>query len=306
VPRPDLLIVARGGGSLEDLWAFNEEIVVRAAAASAIPLISAVGHETDTTLIDHAADRRAPTPSAAAEIAVPVRRELLTGLTDLQSRLLAGAGRFLDERHTAVEGLGRGLPEPRRLLEDMSQRLDERAERLQQAVFTWIRGQAAELARLEAALPHPRRQLLFAREQVSTLNGRLALVGPRLIDGPRRALSDLAFLERIGQLAARALRDARAEMQAVARVLDSVSYKKVLKRGYAVVRGPAGVIGRAAEVTPGLGLRIEFSDDVISATADPEGASSKPEGRPPPRPQAKTKSKKKPAPGRDDSQGTLL
>src|SRR5579864_7840535 len=130
LPRPDLLIVARGGGSLEDLMAFNEEVVVRAAATSAIPLISAVGHETDTTLIDYASDRRAPTPSAAAEMAVPVRLDLLAELDGKAVRLVGGLSRFLGERRTLVAGLARGLPDPRSILDSARQRLDDRAERL--------------------------------------------------------------------------------------------------------------------------------------------------------------------------------
>jgi exodeoxyribonuclease VII large subunit len=167
VPRPDLLIVARGGGSLEDLWAFNEEVVVRAAAASDIPLISAVGHETDTTLIDHAADRRAPTPSAAAEIAVPVRRELIAETGELSRRLLAGLGRRLDELRTLVEGLARGLPRPERILEEASQRLDDRGERLAAAAARALKDRRQKVAELAAALPHPRQQLRLLGERLS-------------------------------------------------------------------------------------------------------------------------------------------
>ncbi|HEY3145996.1 MAG TPA: exodeoxyribonuclease VII large subunit, partial [Dongiaceae bacterium] len=129
VPRPDVLIVARGGGSLEDLMAFNEEIVVRAAAASTIPLISAVGHETDTTLIDFASDRRAPTPTAAAEMAVPVRADLIAEVTQCGQRLARAAARKIAEHRLMVEGLGRGLPDPVRLIQDKIQQLDHWIER---------------------------------------------------------------------------------------------------------------------------------------------------------------------------------
>ena len=193
-PRPDLLIVARGGGSLEDLWAFNEEVVVRAAAASAIPLISAVGHETDTTLIDFAADRRAPTPTAAAEMAVPVRRDLVLQMTDWERRMLAGASRLLEERRTLLEGLGRGLVDPRRLLEELTQRLDERSERLKAAWQALIKDRRGELARLEAALIHPRQLVAVKGEQLAAYAGRLDALRPRLLN---ERLSELEGLWRL-------------------------------------------------------------------------------------------------------------
>src|SRR5712672_4238259 len=133
VPRPQLIIVARGGGSLEDLMPFNEEIVVRAAAASAIPLISAVGHETDTTLIDHASDRRAPTPTAAAEMAVPVRLDLIGELNTKTGRLKGGLSRLFTSHRQNLAGLARGLPDPQDLLGAAAQRLDDRTERLRLA-----------------------------------------------------------------------------------------------------------------------------------------------------------------------------
>ncbi len=130
IPRPDVLIVARGGGSLEDLWGFNEEIVVRAAAESRIPLISAVGHETDTTLIDHAADLRAPTPTAAAELAVPVRLDLLATVEALSARLLRAVAQGVDRRGQRLRDLGRALPRPEALVATPRQRLDTAAMRL--------------------------------------------------------------------------------------------------------------------------------------------------------------------------------
>ncbi|TVQ54909.1 MAG: exodeoxyribonuclease VII large subunit, partial [Rhodobacteraceae bacterium] len=134
IPRPDVLIVARGGGSVEDLWGFNEEQVVRAVAASAIPVISAVGHETDTTLIDFAADRRAPTPTAAAEMAAPVRRDLLAALAGLEERRLRALSRGLRLGRERLEATGRLLPAPDALLAGPRQRLDRAAERLPRAL----------------------------------------------------------------------------------------------------------------------------------------------------------------------------
>ncbi|MGH8430916.1 MAG: exodeoxyribonuclease VII large subunit, partial [Solimonas sp.] len=163
VPRPQVLIVARGGGSLEDLWAFNEEIVVRAAVASTIPLISAVGHETDTTLIDFAADRRAPTPTAAAEMAVPVRADLMTQTLDFGKRTVAGMTRVLREANLAVSGLARGLGDPLRLIEERQQRLDVGGERLALAARQLVERRSHALA--AARLVSPRR-VIDAKEQL--------------------------------------------------------------------------------------------------------------------------------------------
>ncbi len=138
IPRPDLLIVARGGGSLEDLWCFNEENVVRSAAASDIPLISAVGHETDTTLIDYVSDLRSPTPTGAAEKAVPVRSELMIQLQSNQTRLTDALTRFADEKKLMLTGLTRALPNLSEVIETFIQRLDDRSERLEQAFSTYL------------------------------------------------------------------------------------------------------------------------------------------------------------------------
>jgi exodeoxyribonuclease VII large subunit len=150
--RPDLLIVARGGGSIEDLWAFNEEVVVRAVAGSAIPIISAVGHETDTTLCDFAADIRAPTPTAAAEIAVPVRSELLTSVRDLGARAERCARRSLERSGEQIQALLRHWPARDALLAPQQQRLDDLAERLPRALRSRLDRARGELGHAAGAL----------------------------------------------------------------------------------------------------------------------------------------------------------
>lgn len=152
VPRPDLVIVARGGGSIEDLWAFNEEVVVRAVANCAIPIISAVGHETDTTLCDYAADVRAPTPTAAAEIAVPVRADLIAHLGQQRLRMARAANRYRERGAERLQALARLLPTPAQLLDPQRQRTDDLGERLRRGLAHRLSDARGELARASGAL----------------------------------------------------------------------------------------------------------------------------------------------------------
>ena len=275
LPRPDLLIVARGGGSLEDLWAFNEEVVVRAAAASRIPLISAVGHETDTTLIDHASDRRAPTPTAAAEMAVPVRAELLADVMQDGARLARAMRRMTDEARLRLEGLGRGLPRPAQLIAERIQTLDGCVERLLHARIGYFQRRQELVARLFAALPTP-------RQQMETHRLAVLHAGERLAAGMRGLLREkgqrLALVRLEGRLLSDMLTRLRDRFEALARLLGSLSYEQVLARGFALVRDGAGIpLVRAAAVEPGSALTIEFADGKVGATAEggpPERAGS--------------------------------
>lgn len=171
--KPDLLIVARGGGSLEDLWAFNEEIVVRAAAACTIPLISAVGHETDTTLIDYVSDLRAPTPTGAAEKAVPVRADLMAMLLDTERRLHSGTARFLDRLTTCVQECGRAFLHPERLVETLSLRLDDWSERLGGALPRLVEVKTERLSAIAGRMSQPLLRLLERNESRLTNFGAL-------------------------------------------------------------------------------------------------------------------------------------
>jgi exodeoxyribonuclease VII large subunit len=266
LPRPDLLIVARGGGSLEDLWAFNEEIVVRAAAASAIPLISAVGHETDTTLIDHASDRRAPTPTAAAEMAVPVRAELLADVMQDGARLARAMRRLSDEARLRLEGLARGLPRPAQLIAERIQTLDGCVERLLNARIGYFQRRQDLLFRLFSALPTPRQQMETHRQAVLNVGERLATCMRALL---RERAQRLALARLEGRLLSDMLGRLRDRLEGLARLLESLSYEQVLARGFALVRDGAGKpLLRARAVEPGTALSIEFADGRIGATAE--------------------------------------
>jgi exodeoxyribonuclease VII large subunit len=266
IPRPDVLIVARGGGSLEDLMPFNEEIVVRAAAACPIPLISAVGHETDTTLIDHAADRRAPTPTAAAELAVPMRAELLQSLAQTALRMDGAMRRWLNARETGLLRLEKRLPDiPARVL-DYRRRLDEASESLPGALRDFLRRKRDALAPL--AVPHPRAGLAARAHALALLQGRAGAAMARHVQRARGARALAAFS--VAPLAA-LLRERRARLDGAARQLESLSYRSVLARGFALVRDAAGEpLTRAADVAAGMRLAIAFADGEVAATADGE------------------------------------
>jgi len=258
LPRPDLLIVARGGGSIEDLMAFNEETVVRAVAECPIPVISAVGHETDTTLIDFAADMRAPTPTAAAELAVPVRSELIAQTLDFERRLLRSFTRGMDDRRRTLLQLSRLLPRADQLFAQPRQRFDTAAERLGHA--------------LRHNVDTHRRAFIAASSLLrpAGLQNRLSLGGERT-----RALA-----QRLARSQHARLSDLRARLDGLTRLLDGVSHHAVLGRGFALVRGADGSLRpRAASVSLGEHLSLTFSDGTVPAVAGEGGPKPRPHGR---------------------------
>jgi exodeoxyribonuclease VII large subunit len=289
IPRPDVLIVARGGGSLEDLWGFNEEIVVRAAAGSLIPLISAVGHETDTTLIDHAADLRAPTPTAAAELAVPVRLELLAALETLGARLVRGIGQGVVQRRQRLRDLGRALPRVEALLATPRQRLDGAGLRLGAGLGLAVSRKHREFDRVAGRLQPAALRGLLARqgdlmeakaerlgrailvrlerrgERLDALAGRLAPALARMLgDAGRRTAEGrgrLALLaDRLEAAPGARFARLRDRLEALDRTRTTLGYAETLKRGYAVVRGDGAVVTSKAAAEKSLMLEIEFRD----------------------------------------------
>jgi len=258
IPKPDLLIVARGGGSLEDLWSFNEEIVVRAAAESMIPLISAVGHETDVTLIDFASDKRAPTPTAAAEMAVPVRAELMARIAALAARRIGSWQRGMEVRRTELRAATRALPARDELLADPRQRLDTLMKRLPRALHANAQLHRTHLTRAAARLT-PR-----------LLKLRLA-----------RSSEIVVALDKRGRLARKNYLQRRWDrVRSAEQLLKAFSYQGVLARGFALVRdGDGHPLRSALAVVGGMRLQIEFSDGRVGATADGASAPSKPRAR---------------------------
>jgi exodeoxyribonuclease VII large subunit len=250
IPRPDVIIVARGGGSIEDLWPFNEERVVRAAAESVIPLISAVGHETDTTLIDYASDRRAPTPTGAAEMALPVRADLLATLATLGARLERRTVAGFEKRRLQLQSAAGRLPKPDALLARARQRLDLASERFGGSLSRMLSRKRARFDQAGGGL----RPATLLRE----------------IAGRRGEVTRLA--ERLGPAMDRRLRRAQDALNQQARVLQSVSYERVLARGFALVtRADGALVRSAAGVADGDALRLRFADGEVAAMAGAAG-----------------------------------
>jgi exodeoxyribonuclease VII large subunit len=308
VPRPDVLIVARGGGSLEDLWGFNEEIVARAAAASAIPLISAIGHETDTTLIDFAADLRAPTPTAAAEKAVPVRAELIEQTATLARRLAGAARRFLDSRAARLATFKRLLASPDQALATPRQRRDLAQERLRAASRGGLDRRRLRLSRAAQVLARhsPRAELARTGEKLKGLAARLrqGLVARVALAKQQRAGAKQrlnAAGERLARAVLAKMQERRARLAQLEQLRQSLGHASVLARGFALVRDEENrLIRAAAAVAAGQRLRLQFADGEIPAEALAEGEG--PLGSPAPeKPRAAPARKRK-----NDGQGSLF
>src|SRR5262245_28801371 len=331
IPRPDLLIVARGGGSLEDLWSFNEEIVVRAAADSMIPLISALGHETDVTLIDFAADKRAPTPTAAAEMAVPVRSELFAEVDSLARRTVMCWQRAQENRRSELRAAARALPAASELLAIPRQRLDAAGTALPRVLRANTHAHFRRFATSSARLPL-RGQVSHARQGLTTCGERLTNSARSLLHRRRERFAGLE-----ARLKASRLANAQAQRQQIARerervhrlsdratraidtllerldarvthhsqLLTALSYRGVLARGFALVRDHDGhPVHSAAAVGPHARLSVEFADGHVGVTADADRPAAPAVPASPPRSAAREARRRRAAQSAD--QGSLF
>lgn len=242
--RPEVIIVARGGGSIEDLWSFNEEEVVRAVARSIIPVVSAVGHETDTTLIDFVADRRAPTPTAAAEMVVPVRLDLLATLESLGGRIRQAIGRNMGDCSDKLSSLSQRLPEPLQYLGDRSQRLDDWSDRLLLSGRIYCHTQTQRLQLIGTRIPSFQSRYDRSQQQLDLLSHRLHN-GIQLILGRREE-----------------------KTTSLRSLLESVSIQRVLTRGFCLALDEKGhhVVASAADFKKQKRLQLRFQDGVVVAT----------------------------------------
>lgn len=287
IPRPDVLIVARGGGSVEDLWGFNEEIVVRAAAESVIPLISAVGHETDTTLIDFASDHRAPTPTAAAEMVVPVRAELSAQVAGLEERRRSALARLLDTRRQRLSDLARALPRPEAILGERMQRFDALSLRLDRALSGYTQQKRLELqsgsrgrfapSLLTAGMLRRQDRLRASGEGIDRAlrrrveRARDHLAGLRLNRSiPIRQSSDARHnFDRISIALDREysaqIKEFRAKLDGLERMRQTMGYQETLRRGFAVLRGEDGTLIASVKAAKKQSmLEVELTDGRVS------------------------------------------
>jgi len=319
IPRPDVLIVARGGGSIEDLWPFNDEALARAVANCPLPVISAVGHETDTTLIDFVSDRRAPTPTAAAEMATPVLSELKAQNADYERRLQRAAGRMIEARRVALMGAAGRLPSMADLFGRREQRLDLASSRLASGLSAHIavhdRRLAAAAARLTPqSLMRPlnqqaerlagldRRATQALRQGLRDNERRLDGVAKRLPSMERPVRQALARLDELGGRAERALNRVQARqaerLDRLGRLLVSLDPEGPMDRGFAlVVKGDGSLVRSAEQLSAGEGLALRFRHDTAAVTVDGEPASR------PAQPAARAKSGPK---SRPSGQGDLF
>jgi exodeoxyribonuclease VII large subunit len=275
IPRPDLLIVGRGGGSVEDLWAFNEEAVVRAVAESPIPVISAVGHETDTTLCDFAADLRAPTPTAAAEIAVPVRAELLAHVRELGLRSERLASRYHERAGERLEAVARHLPRPAALLDPQRQRLDDIGDRLPRALGRRLAIAGGDLAKISGAL-RPRLIEDRIRAGEALIKAEMRAMERSVRTGYQHASQ--RFIALGGQLRPEPLKARIAQgherLDRLWRLADSLHPDRPLRLGYVrVERRTGGVVANAEAARKAAALTLHFADGPVDVRVEKAGQS---------------------------------
>jgi exodeoxyribonuclease VII large subunit len=271
VPRPDILIVARGGGSVEDLWAFNDETLARTVAASDIPLISAVGHETDTTLIDFVSDRRAPTPTAAAEIATPVLGELRALVSDYDRRLNRSGARLIEDRRTRLVGAARGLPRPADLLALAQQRFDIAAGRLDAALGRNTAVHAQDLLKVTARLSPEAlgRQRQVKADRLGDLTRRLDLAARRAPDRVAEHARLPALWSRLNAAGERRLRRDEDRLTNLEKLRQSLNPRRPLDLGFALVRkADHSIVRSAANLGPGDWVSLQFGDGERNAVVD--------------------------------------
>lgn len=290
LPRPDLLIVGRGGGSVEDLWGFNEESVARAAAASGIPLISAVGHETDTTLIDFVSDKRAPTPTAAAELAVPVRHELMAWLEGQDARMKQALSQGLTRRGQRLRDMARALPRPESLLDTPRQRLDTVSARLGPALIASVQRRKVRLAdmsgslrrsTLERAISGEKRRLrdtsvrlapallrtVSVKQEQLTARARRFRPVALTQDFERKAKDFTAISQRLSDVGQRNLLAWQSQIETLERLRLTLGYEATLERGFAVVRSEGEVVTNSKTAQKAVSLEIQFADGRVTVGA---------------------------------------
>lgn len=318
LPRPDIIIVARGGGSLEDLWGFNDEAVVRAVAASTIPIVSAVGHETDWTLIDLAADRRAPTPTGAAEMASPVKADLEAELVRLSARLKGAISRDLDRRQNAMRAIARVLPTPDQLFALPRRYFDECATRHVRALEMLMQKKRLRRNGVRLSPATLSLRLAASRRNLSQCAGRLPIVYQNLLHHRRTRLDHEAarisarapferlhsLTDRLQSLSSRAdraveshMRNHQARLEHHERLANSLSYQAILKRGFVLVRTANDTpLKRASDIVSGQVLHLQFADGTANAVATGQQTAQKP-----------ASARKPSTPGKStDNQGSLF
>ena len=296
VPRPDILIVARGGGSVEDLWAFNDEALARTVAEGTIPLISAVGHETDTTLIDFVSDRRAPTPTAAAEMATPVLAELRALISDFDRRLNRSGARLIEDRRTRLVSAARGLPRPDDILALAQQRFDIASGRLDAALHRNTTVHAQALLKVTARLTPEvlTRQRAIKAERVGDLGRRLDLAARRAPDRVAQHARLPALWQRLNAAGERRLQRDAERLAGLEKLRQSLNPERPLELGFALVRKGDGTLARSAsDLVSGERVNLKFKSGDRDAVIDGEGGfvpppapTSAPAPRPRPKPAA--------------------